>query len=49
MNSPNPGGLGWTEIAQAQINYMIDDGPGREDFVRYWLLMAREVSGRPLG
>ena len=43
MNSPNPGGLGYTTINQQTIDYMLTEGPGRDDFVRYWRLMAEAV------
>lgn len=45
MNSPNPGGLGYTTINQATMNYMIEEGPGRDDFVRFWRLLAEAVKG----
>ena len=46
MNSPNPGGLGFTTISQAQMNYVLTK-PGRSDFVRFWSLIAREVVNHP--
>lgn len=47
MNSGNPGGLGFTEIQQKTINYMITPGPGRDDFIRFWRLMAEAVKTHP--
>jgi hypothetical protein len=31
-------------MAQASMDYMISEGPGRQDFVRYWRLMAEAVA-----
>lgn len=47
MNSGNPGGLGYTTIAQKVIDYQINDGPGRKDFVRFWTLVAEAVKQHP--
>eukprot|EP00756_Hemistasia_phaeocysticola_P058836 Hpha_TRINITY_DN3549_c0_g1::TRINITY_DN3549_c0_g1_i1::g.25735::m.25735 len=47
MNSPNPAGLGWTTISQGTMNYMLLPGAGRDDFVRYWRLMAEEIKQHP--
>jgi len=47
MNSPNPGGLGYTKIGQATMNYILSPGEGRDAFVRYWRLMAEAVSSHP--
>ena len=47
MNGPNPGGLGYTKISQATMNYMIEEGQGRDDFVRFWRLMAEAVVDHP--
>jgi Cellulase (glycosyl hydrolase family 5) len=47
MNSPNPGGLGFTTVSQATIDYMITPGPGRDAFVRYWRLLAEAVAQHP--
>mmetsp|Transcript_57769 Transcript_57769/g.159392 ORF Transcript_57769/g.159392 Transcript_57769/m.159392 type:complete len:443 (+) Transcript_57769:147-1475(+) len=47
MNGPNPAGLGYTKISQATMNYMIDEGQGRDDFVRFWRLMAEAVVDHP--
>ncbi len=48
MNSGgNPGGLGYTTISQRTFNYMIDEGAGRDDFVRFWRLVAEAVSQHP--
>jgi hypothetical protein len=43
MNSGNPAELGFTTISQKTMDYMIMDGPGRQDFVRFWRLMAEAV------
>jgi hypothetical protein len=47
MNAGNPGGLGYTTIAQKTMDYTINPGPGRDDFVRYWRLMAEAVKDHP--
>ena len=47
INSGNPGPTGWTTIAQANMNYMITEGPGRDAFVRYWSLLAIAVAQHP--
>lgn len=47
MNSGNPGGNGFTAITQATMDYMYKGGEGREDFVRYWRLMAEAVKDHP--
>eukprot|EP00854_Cymbomonas_tetramitiformis_P008534 gene8534-10130_t len=47
MNSPNPGGLGYTTISQKTMTYLVEEGPGRADFVRFWKLIAQEVVNHP--
>jgi len=47
MNSGNPGGLGFTTINQATMDYILKPGVGREKFVRYWKLMAEAVKDHP--
>ena len=47
MNSPNPAGLGWTEINQRAMDFMVLPGPGRDDFVRFWRLMAAAAADHP--
>eukprot|EP00660_Eupelagonema_oceanica_P002874 gene2874-12398_t len=47
MNGRNPVGLGYTTINQKIMDYTIEDGPGRADFVRYWRLMAKAVAKHP--
>lgn len=47
MNSGNPGGLGFTTISQKTMDYVVKEGPGRADFVRYWRLMAEAVKDHP--
>jgi hypothetical protein len=43
MNSGNPAELGFTTISQKTMDYVIMEGPGRQDFVRFWRLMAEAV------
>jgi hypothetical protein len=43
----NPGALGFTEIQQKSMAYAMGKGPGRDDFVRYWQLMAEAVVSHP--
>lgn len=43
----NPGALGFTEIQQKSMSYAMNKGPGRDDFVRYWRLMAEAVVDHP--
>jgi len=47
MNGGNPAGLGYTTISQKTMDYVIDEGPGRDDFVRFWTLMAKEIVSHP--
>jgi hypothetical protein len=47
MNSGNPGGLGFTSVAQKTMDFKINPGQGRDDFVRYWRLMAEAVQHHP--
>ena len=47
MNSNNPGELGFTTISQKTMDYLVHDGPGRQDFVRFWKLMAEAVKDHP--
>jgi len=47
MNSGNPGELGFTTISQRTMDYLVDEGPGRQDFVRFWRLMAEAVRDHP--
>ena len=47
MNSPNPGALGYTKISQKTMDYMLQEGDGRNAFVRYWSLLAKEVTQHP--
>eukprot|EP00039_Didymoeca_costata_P033021 m.40313 g.40313 ORF g.40313 m.40313 type:complete len:453 (+) comp9652_c0_seq1:178-1536(+) len=47
MNSDNPGQLGYTKISQATMDYLVEEGPGRDAFVRYWRLMAEAVVNHP--
>eukprot|EP00466_Bigelowiella_natans_P016780 jgi/Bigna1/89145/estExt_fgenesh1_pg.C_440091 len=47
MNSPNPGGLGFTTINQKTMDYVVQPGPGRDQFVRYWGLLAEAVKDHP--
>ena len=48
MNSGgNPGALGWTSVAQAAMDYLVEEGEGRDYFVRFWRLMAEAVADHP--
>ena len=47
MNGNNPGALGWTTISQKTMDYIWNPGPGRDAFVRYWVLMAEAVQNHP--
>lgn len=47
MNSPNPGALGYSKISQKTMNYMLEEGSGRDEFVRYWRLLAEAVVDHP--
>ena len=47
INGPNPGATGYTTIAQKNMDYMINDGPGRAAFVRFWTLVAEEIKYHP--
>jgi len=47
INSNNPGGTGYTTIAQKNMDYMINAGRGRDAFVRFWRLMAQAVAPHP--
>ena len=40
-------GVRYTTIAQKTILHMLTEGEGREDFVRYWRLMAQAVTSHP--
>jgi len=45
INGGNPGQTGFTTMAQAAMTYMVEEGAGRDAFVRYWKLMAQAVRG----
>ena len=47
QHSGNPGELGFTTISQRTMDYLVDEGPGRQDFVRFWRLMAEAVRDHP--
>ena len=47
MNGPNPGGIGYSTLNQNTMDYMLKKGPGRDDFVRFWTLMAEAVKAHP--
>ena len=47
MNSRNPGGLGFTAVSQRTMTYLLRPGAGRDAFVRFWRLLAREVAQHP--
>ena len=44
INDGNPPATAFSTIAQASMDYVITEGPGRTDFVRYWRLMAEAVA-----
>eukprot|EP00037_Helgoeca_nana_P013759 m.127186 g.127186 ORF g.127186 m.127186 type:complete len:467 (-) comp22213_c0_seq1:158-1558(-) len=47
MNSDNPGGLGYTTISQKTMGHLTRPGAGRDDFVRFWKLVAEAVTQHP--
>ena len=47
INGPNPAATGWTTMSQATMNYLVDEGPGRDYFVQYWKLLAMEAKRHP--
>jgi hypothetical protein len=47
MNSGNPPGNGFTKIAQTTLDFMYKAGEGRDNFMRYWRLMAEAVKEHP--
>eukprot|EP00937_MAST-01D_sp_MAST-1D-sp2_P004056 g4056.t1 len=47
MNGGNPAGLGYHQISQKTMDYMVDAGAGRDAFVRFWRLMAEAVATHP--
>jgi hypothetical protein len=47
MNSGNPGALGFSTLAQATMDYLVEPGPGRAAFVRFWALLADAVRSHP--
>jgi len=47
MNSGNQVELGFTSISQQTMDYLLQEGPGRDDFVRFWKLLAKEVKDHP--
>jgi len=47
INSGNPAPTGYTTIAQKNMNYFINPGPGRKAFVRFWTLVAEAVTQHP--
>ena len=47
MNSGNPGGLGYTKINQKTMDYVMNDGPGQDAFIKFWKLMAEAVVDHP--
>ena len=44
INSGNPAPTGYTTIAQKNMNYFINEGPGRKAFVRFWTLVVSDNS-----
>lgn len=47
LNAGNPAATGWTEIAQKNMDYMINEGAGRTAFVRFWRLVAEAITEHP--
>lgn len=47
VNGGNPAALGYTSISQKTMDFLITDGNGRRDFVRFWRLMTEAVSRHP--
>jgi len=47
INSGNPGGTGFTTISQQTMDAVVEEGKGRDDFVRFWKLMAEAVADHP--
>lgn len=47
INGGNPAATGYTTIAQKNMDYVINEGPGRDAFVRYWRLIAEEIKRHP--
>jgi hypothetical protein len=48
MNSGgNPQQLGYTSLSQKTMDYIITEGQGRNEFVRFWTLMTNEVKNHP--
>jgi len=47
MNGGNPKALGFTTLSQKTMDYLIEEGQGRKDFVRFWTLMANAVKDHP--
>ena len=43
----NPAQLGFTTLSQATMDYLINPGPGRDAFVRFWRLIAEAVVSHP--
>ena len=46
-NGPNPPAIGYAEINQRTMDYLVKAGPGRAEFVRFWRLMAEAVVDHP--
>jgi hypothetical protein len=43
----NPQQIGFSEISQRTMDYLVEEGEGRTAFARYWGLMAQAVAGHP--
>lgn len=43
----NPPGLGFTTISQKTMDYMMQEGPGRDYFIRFLTLLAEAVKDHP--
>ena len=47
MNSGNPAQLGYTKISQKAMDWLLEEGAGRDAFVRFWALVAAAVQDHP--
>jgi len=47
LNFHNPPALGYTSISQRTMDHMLRPGAGRDQFVRYWRLLAEAVKSHP--
>ena len=47
INGGNPPSNAFSTVAQASMDAVVNEGWGRQDFVRFWRLMAEAVSSHP--